>query len=373
MKSRPLIVSALLDPAALGKLSELQWDLLIRQGRRTNLLARLAHRLSEDRLIDSVPAAPRLHLISAMRMVERQDTAMRWEVECIRQALLETGVPIILLKGAAYLMAGLPAAHGRTFSDVDILVPRQSLDEVESQLMIMGWKSMSHSAYDDHYYRRWMHEIPPMRHVRRGTVIDVHHSILPETARIKVNTHALLANPIPLSGHEGLFVLKPVDILLHSATHLFHEGELGNGLRDLFDLDSLFRHFGSTPGFWEELVPRAKYLGLTRPLYYAVRYTASAMDTPIPEPVREAAQAGGPSMPVASLIDYCYSRALQPVHESCDVTGTRAARFALYIRSHWIRMPFPLLALHLTRKALIHPKQPNVSQAMGKDRKQTDR
>ena len=33
---------------------------------------------------------------------------------------------------------------------------------------------------------------------------------------------------------------------------------------------------------------------------------------------------------------------------------------AFYIRSHWLRMPFPLLAVHLTRKAFKRPPAPLV-------------
>ncbi len=36
--------------------------------------------------------------------------------------------------------------------------------------------------YDDLYYRRWMHELPPLVHSERGQLVDVHHTILPLTA-----------------------------------------------------------------------------------------------------------------------------------------------------------------------------------------------
>lgn len=356
----PLILSALTAWNTPPRLSPLEWDLLIRQGRRANLLARLALALTERGWIDAVPPRPRTHLDSALRMVERQSVALNWEVSCIREALDGIDAPIILLKGAAYVMAGLPAAAGRVFSDVDILVPRHRLEAVERDLRLHGWRSQHDNPYDQRYYRQWMHEIPPMRHIRRGTVIDVHHAILPETARIKVNTPALLEAAARLPGQDGrLRVLKPADMVLHSATHLFHEGELGSGLRDLFDLDCLMRHFGQAPGFWEELVPRARELGLTRPLYYATRYTQMLLSTPIPPEVLEAAQqAGRPAVPAGAVMDFCYRRALLPLHGSCDTAGSAAARLALYIRSHWIRMPFPLLAYHLTRKALVRPKPP---------------
>ena len=354
-----LVVEALLRPESTVTLRALQWDLLVRQARSANLLARLAWVLTDQGHIDTVPQAPRQHLESALQLATRQDIALRWEVECICNALSDSQTRPTLLKGAAYVMAGLAVARGRTFSDVDILVPKSNLGETESGLRIHGWQSAHHDAYDQRYYRQWMHELPPMRHIRRGTTIDVHHTILPETARVKVNTAALFEAVIAVAGHEKLHVLQPADMLLHSATHLFHEGDFEKGLRDLFDLDALLREFGATEGFWAQLVPRAAVLGLTRPLYYAVRFTTLVLGTPVPAAVIEAANAGKPVAPLAWLMDVCYLRALRPVHRSATTAGTWPARFALYVRSHWIRMPMHLLAYHLGRKAFLRSKSPD--------------
>ncbi len=311
-----------------------------------------------------------MHLVSALNLAARQRIAMRWEVSCIGKALARPRVPVVLLKGAAYLMAELPAAAGRMFGDVDILVPKESLGDVESALMIHGWRGSNQSDYDQRYYRKWMHEIPPMYHVRRGTCIDVHHSILPETARIKVDTNTLFGSVVPVADHPKVYALMPADMLLHSATHLFHEGELENGLRDLFDLDSLFRHFGNAPRFWDDLVPRAIALGLTRPLYYAVRYTTMILATPIPPAVVAASQHGRPPPSIVKVMDWSYERVFRPFHSSCRMRGTQFARTILYCRSHWIRMPFFLLLAHLARKAFLRPKAPDIEDAVLTDREQ---
>jgi len=346
----PLILQAFLHPESLSALAPAQWDLLVRQARRANILGKLAVDLEARGGIGEILAAARPHLLSAAAIAHQQGRAVQWETRCIHEALAPTGVPVILLKGAAYVMSGLPTCHGRVFSDVDILVPKESITEVETALAINGWTGSDHSAYDQRYYRKWMHEIPPMHHRRRGTVIDVHHAILPETARIKVDTAALWQALVALPGYDNLYVLQPIDMVLHSATHLFHEGELHNGLRDLFDLDSLLRHFGQTAGFWAAIVPRARQLGLERPLYYALRYTRLLLETPIPQTVIDATPS--PSAPVRSIMDFCYSKALRPAHASCADSRTPLARLALYIRSHWLRMPLFLLAYHLTRKTL---------------------
>ncbi len=359
LDERQLILHAVLEPTATLAFSSHQWDLLIRQGRRASLLARLAHALDAAGCMDAVPAAPAHHLRSAQQVARRQAMAVRWEVGCIQSALRDVRAPITLLKGAAYLMAGLPHAQGRIFSDVDILVPKPAVAEVESALMLSGWQHGEVTAYDQRYYRQWMHEIPPMTHVRRGTTIDVHHTILPDTARIKVNTPALFEGIAPLPDHPGVFVLAPVDMLLHSATHLFHEGEFENGLRDLFDLDGLLRHFGKQPDFWTALVPRAITLGLTRPLFYALRYTRSWLKTPVPPEVMAAAQEATRAPAWRQrLMDACYAHVLRPMHPSSELPRSGLARVALYARSHWLRMPLHLLAFHLARKALVRPKPP---------------
>lgn len=357
IRANDLIVEALLIPASVRRYSDQEWDLLIRQGRRTRLLALLAYRLKQADLMNEVPQAPQLHLHSAMQLASRQNVSLRWEIACICRELAQTEVKVVLLKGAAYAMANLPTGVGRSFSDIDIIVPKAKIDLVESELMLHGWQGGDHDAYDQRYYRQWMHEIPPLTHIGRGTTIDVHHAILPETARVKVNSIALMDGITPINGVPGVYTLAPIDMLLHSATHLFHEGDFEKGLRDLFDLDSLFRHFGGDAMSWNALVPRAKTLGLTRPLYYAIRYTSCMLGTPVPDQVIEDAKVGQPPLIVRHLMDICYLRALRPLHESTDSYANWSARFVLYVRSHWIRMPFYLLAYHLGRKVFTRQKE----------------
>ena len=148
-----LLVGALFAPMTLLRLNEAEWDLLIRQGRNADLLARIAAICTAHGLMEQIPVQPRLHLESASNLALRQQRELYWEVEQIVEALAPTGVPVVLLKGAAYAMAALPAAEGRMVSDVDILVPREALVAVESALMMKGWVSEVKSAYDQPYYR----------------------------------------------------------------------------------------------------------------------------------------------------------------------------------------------------------------------------
>jgi hypothetical protein len=356
VNSPHLVLQAFRHPDSLTSLSLADWDLLLRQARSANLLARLHVLLEERGQLEKIPRQPREHLEWSHATAERHTQAVRWEVSQIRNALTKAGVPIILLKGAAYVMANLPPARGRFFTDIDIMVPKDRLNEVEAALMLHGWAATHHDAYDQRYYRTWMHELPPMMHVKRSTVIDVHHAILPETASIHPDPEKLRAAAFTLEGHDDLKVLAPADMVLHSATHLFHDGELENGLRDLVDIHNLLSEFGSLPSFWPGLVNRAQELELMRPLYYALRYSALILHTPIPPDAMESAGRGCPKPLTLALMDSLFSRALMPVHPSCSDSYTGIARWMLYVRSNWLRMPPLLLARHLFHKAFISPK-----------------
>ncbi|GAB4174613.1 MAG: nucleotidyltransferase family protein [Rhodocyclaceae bacterium] len=348
---RELVTAALVGPQTLPELSPGQWDRLIRQARAARMLGRLAVTIERAQLLDRVPEAPRRHLQAARLLADQQRIAAEREVLLIRDALARTGVPIVLLKGAAYAMAGLPVAEGRMFGDIDILVPRAALADVESALMLAGWASIHRDAYDQRYYRQWMHEIPPMRHLHRGTVIDVHHALVPPTARIRAHSERMRSACVPLERLAGLSVLSPGDMVLHSATHLFMEGELDAGLRDLADIDGLLRHFGRDPGFWPRLGDRAREVGLSRPLHYALRYAVAMLQTSVPRELMRRAREGSPPAALRPLMDFCFLRALRPGHESCADAATPAARWLLYVRGHWLRMPAHLLLVHLARKA----------------------
>jgi len=346
------------DPAALATLSLPQWEGLIRQARGANLLSRLAVTLDDLGLLHLVPAGPAAHLAASLVLAQAQEEAVRREMIHIRKALGDTGVDIVLLKGAAYLFAALPAARGRMFVDIDILVPKAALAEVEGALMLHGWAATHDNAYDQRYYRRWMHELPPFKHVGRMTLVDVHHAILPPTARLKPESTKLLASSRPIAPADPrLRVLAPADMVLHSATHLFFNEELGNGLRDLVDLDSLLRHYGEKAGFWQELADRAAELNLVRPLYYAVRYAMQILDTPVPAQMLRAAEIGRPPILLRRLMDALFLRALRPDHACAADVFTPLARRSLYVRAHWLRMPPLLLAYHLTVKAFRREEQ----------------
>ena len=190
-----LLVRALRDPASLGP--DTDWSGLISAARAEQLTGSLAARLEGHEVPPRVAAI----LESSRRDAAYARTQALWEAEMARRALAPLEVPVILLKGTAFHAADLDACQGRSVGDLDILVPRAEIERVEAALLEAGWERMKAAeGYDDHYYRQWMHELPPLIHRTRDRMIDIHHTILPLTARPTPDAAALLAASMILPG-----------------------------------------------------------------------------------------------------------------------------------------------------------------------------
>lgn len=359
----PLLLRALRAPGQLAGLSPAQWDALLRQAEAANLLPTLHDVLARHGVLDSVLPAAREQLAWGAVLARRHGQATYWEIRLVGQVLAEIGVPLLLLKGAAYFAAGLPPAAGRLFADIDILVPEERLADVEAALMRAGWAGLHQDAYDQRYYREWMHELPPMQHVLRQTAIDVHHAILPRTARQRPDSGLLRAAAVALAEPPGAAILAPHDMLLHSATHLFADGEFDKGVRDLWDVHCLLCHFGGDPAFWDGLPARARALQLERFLFYALRYSERLLGTPVPPSVHAALADAAPPAPLLAVMDALFGSALLPHHRSCRGALAGVADFLLYVRGNWLRMPPLRLARHLFHKAFLTPKKPREAAA----------
>ncbi len=149
----------------------------------------------------------------------------------------------------------------------------------------------------------------------------------------------------------GIFTLSWQDMVIHSATHLFHEGEFHHGLRDLWDLDRMLRDLPERdPNFWDSLAARARQLDLLGPLFHGLTYSQQVFSTPIP-PAALAKAGSWPRTLRKPLMDFLFLRALRPDQPECRLPLTGLALNLLYIRSHYLRMPLYLLIPHLVKKA----------------------
>jgi hypothetical protein len=344
-----LLAEVLAAPERIDELSSAQWDELLRLARFSRLLGRL-HALVEERgSLERIPPAARDVLMGSGIYAQYMQLLARRVLFNLNKVAAAADFPVVLLKGAAYLISGFPAAVGRRMNDIDILVPHEKLPQMESLLDSAGWEFEAKlTAYDHRYYREWSHELPPMRHPDNPIELDVHHSLIQPTGRVRLNADRLFVDLVPVDG-MAFSTLSPQDMVLHSATHLFMSDELRGGLRDLVDMHMLCNYFVARDrGYWGKLTVRAEELDLRRPLYYAVAAMRRILGTTVPVDAWEEIANARPGWLADRVMSRAIDRHLAPGNMA-NLHSWYAQRL-LYLRSHWIRMPPLMLAKHLGYK-----------------------
>lgn len=318
------------DAAALAPRD---WDGVIGVARSEAMLATLACRLEQADLPPPVAA-----LFADQRAAAEVATRQAlWEAEMARRALKGQRIEFVLLKGTAYAAAGLSCSAGRQIGDLDILVLRSDIGRAENELLEAGWEWVKSDPYDDAYYRDHMHELPPLIHKARDRMIDVHHTILPQTHRITPDALALMSDAVTTAGGDA--VLCPADMACHCAAHMLADGDLQGGLRNLWDFHCLTRDFAAAdPGFWGQLDERADMHGLRVAVHRAARLARDLYGSDLPS-----------GWDRNDTSDIWYRRRLLARDDWGRSTGF-VLQQAFYIRSHWLRMPPAMLARHLWTK-----------------------
>ncbi|MFN4064278.1 MAG: nucleotidyltransferase family protein [Parazoarcus communis] len=338
------LLPLLRDVDHVRRMTLADWDLTLRLARQARLLGTIAHRVAANSVLwRLVPPEVQGHLCSALVYADHRARMVRLELGALA-SVIPSSVPVVLLKGAAYVAEAQPFAAGRLPGDVDIMVPRDRLDEVERALLDAGWKFESVDDYDQQYYRQWSHELPPMRYPGHALEVDLHHTITPVTSRTRADTDLLFRDVRAVTASRYL-VLSPADQIVHAVIHLFQDSELDVRLRDLVDIDALLRTYMQADADWCQLATRAQCHGASGLLAYALKYCGLWLGTPVREVV-------APPMGLACRgMDWLMSATMLP-HDPDTVPGLkrRMGGWAAQVRYHRLRMPPGLLIRHLSTK-----------------------
>jgi len=349
----PLLINVLTTPSLLASLSLSQWQILLSQATASQLVGRLDYLLKLANI--NPPKEVEWHLSSVTKIANKQRQQALREFKEVSTSLKKIETKLIFLKGATYIAKNLPCSHGRTFSDIDVLVDKEHIKHIEMILKFSGWLKTEIEDYNDKYYRTWMHEIPPLTHTTRGTTLDVHHNILPSTNKDMPNIDNFNIETVMVDNVGEIYTLSDIDLCIHNAVHLFTESEFHHGLRDLSDFHLLLIHFQKTnEHFVSQLIERAKNLGLFDYVRLAIRYTHLSFNTPINNVTLS--ELCHQSALIGKLQDVCFMQIFKPNHSSCRTWQYPIARWLLYWRGHLIRMPLRLLIPHLTRKTIMRAK-----------------
>lgn len=325
-----------------------QWDNLVQYGYANKMMASIAAQIELHNLFQYIPLPAQWHFQSALKSFLSHQSAVKNEIEHIVNSLKISNITPLFLKGAAYITDDNLCGRGRIFSDIDVCVHKDYLQAAEQILGWHGWTPADKDDYDQFYYRQWMHEIPPLIHEKRGTVLDLHHNILPPISGRAPEIDLFITTQ--KQSPSGAMVFSTAAQTLHSLVHLFFEEDFSKGFRDICDLHLFFIEHQQDKEYWSELLKLATETGFCRELFFACRYCEKLFNSPVPATFTMALVNYSPTPLRLKFNDWLFLRVLQPAHPLCHTRGTGTARFIAMLRGHLLKMPTHILLYHLSHK-----------------------
>lgn len=267
---------------------DLDWQYLIKQGRKARLLALIYKDLSAiDSLIPSIPPGiwqvlRRNYYATASR------NALLWEeltriVNCFQRQ----GVQCILLKGAALLYNIYPNIALRSMDDIDLLVRRKDLTRAHQVLTALGYAAPPHSQ--DFLREAGAAPINSLMYNPGNNYyfpVHLHWHLINSTwplsflvSNIDIDEVFATVEPTRLNGVNCLR-LNPELFLIHLAHHAFIHSF--SRLILLCDIVRLLAHYRGILN-WRLLAVWAERFNLSGVVYYTLLFTQQALQYEIPQ------------------------------------------------------------------------------------------
>ena len=244
-------------------------------GRASRRLLPLVYRNTKGFLADG--------LRDAIRPIHHEYWADNQKRLCRLQELLpwfeEKGVPTLILKGMALSVLHYRDMALRPMSDLDILVPEHSAQDVVERLLGEGWSSVYYlpSASRKRYFYRHTHAFP-LEHPHYGC-LDLHWHVLAE-ATFKDADLPFWQDSVPLAVNKiRSRALNPTDQLIHACVHGFTSNVV-SPIRWIADAIVILRNSDID---WTRLVRLARELHITLPLAACLTFLRARFSTQIPE------------------------------------------------------------------------------------------
>ncbi len=262
----------------LADLSPSDWHTFINRSKDHAVFPLCYKRLKDPALSGSVPARILDELKKQYFRNAYANTIILHSLGKVLQTFNDKGIHAIPLKGAQLAENVYDNIALRVMGDVDLLVHKEDLDQIQQQLTALGYTSRPYwlEAEDD-----LSHSLPPF--IKHNCAdLDIHWSFENPDSPFKIDSDGLWqrAVQVKIAGVDVLS-LSPEDFLLHLCLHTSYHHRFETGLRSLCDINATITAFQLHLD-WTLLLARAREWGAERCVFLSLHLTQKLLGTPLP-------------------------------------------------------------------------------------------
>jgi hypothetical protein len=267
------------------------WKVFLEIVRREGVGPLFYWKASKSGLLSQFPE----HIQDALRKLYAdtwmQNQKILGELEVIARQFKDADIPTVVLKGICYVLTIYPDAGLRPMGDLDLMVPRENLNEAIRIVKKLGYEEKLPEASPG-LEALLNHEICLQKTGERSITLEIHHSLVADRSfvfSVPVDwfwQQTEIMNTVNQTRFGGLYMLSPEAQILYAASHamLQHGGSVVP-LRWYYDLDQLIRSYDQRID-WNLLFSQAQFFEWGSALVAALQQTYLYFDTPIPENMR---------------------------------------------------------------------------------------
>ena len=175
----------------------------------------------------------------------KQNKVYRTTLLNLAKRLNEAGIPMVALKGAAFLVEEKDPASWRSISDIDVLVSEAHVHRAGEALASAGYQFL---LPEDGYRIEDHHHFRPMQDPVTGTAVEVH-------TRFVWNRADDPTNPEEIIARSSVKIVDGVEVRIpcpeHRIAHLIVHAQIGDRrfvarrieLKDILDLAIIANHY----------------------------------------------------------------------------------------------------------------------------------
>jgi hypothetical protein len=246
-------------------------------------------------------------------------------------ALVDAGIDVMLLKGAALAVSAYPSFVHRPMADLDLLVNADRVSDAHRLMQATGWvvESSAHpaEAWNGH------HHLPPLADTRgSGLRLEIHAAPLAPGHSFRMDQQSLRSTAKSVRvGRARVSVPEPHVHVVHSAIHFawahaFESGAL-NAFRDIAILST-------ADGFsWERLERVARETRSETSVYWTLRLARRLAGLVVPSSVldRLAPPLGERTL---SVLEHHFAHIICRTAYACPSVALRRRLWATALGSH---------------------------------------